>query len=80
MIAYYEAQAGNLPARLLPPLSQALRVSPDALLGLKPLKVKAPEESLRFLKKLKRIASLPRRKRERVLHYAESLLRKRKTN
>lgn len=74
MVVYYEAQSEHIPAGLLPQLAQALKVSADELLGLRSLKVKDPEESLRLFRKLKRITRLPARQRRAVLEYAEALL------
>lgn len=78
MVVYYEAQSEHIPAGLLPALARALHVSTDELLGLKSLKVKDPQESLRLLRKLKRIGELPPRQRRAVIEYAEALLEKTK--
>src|SRR5881628_3620547 len=40
MMTYYEREAERPPAHLLPPLAEALRVSVDELLGLRPVKEK----------------------------------------
>jgi transcriptional regulator with XRE-family HTH domain len=77
MLAYYETESNHIPAALLPSIVKILNISSDELLGIKSLKVKDPQESIRLLDKLKKIAALPRRQRSAVLEYAEALLTKR---
>lgn len=66
MIAYYESRAEKAPAALLPQMAQALGVSTDEILGIKPLKKgKGKQPDTRLQRRLQRIEKLdPKAKRQ----------------
>jgi hypothetical protein len=51
-------------------LAQALRVSTDVLLGVKPLKDGTSPKTARLLKRLKRVEALPAADRRAVLNWS----------
>lgn len=73
MVAYYEAESEHIPTGLLPSIAKVLRVSADQLLGLKDIKIKAPEISMKLQSKLNIIPKLPHKERKAVLDYAQAL-------
>ena len=56
VIAYYEAESDQPPGALLADLAQALKVSADELLGLKPLSEKTPIKTAQLRKRLQKRA------------------------
>lgn len=79
-ISYYETMPGHPVAPAIVALAKALRVSSDALLGLKPLPKDsgspAPEER-RLWKHLRLIALLPERDQRAVLRLIDTAARAR---
>lgn len=76
MIAYYEAQSRHIPpSSLLPTMAKFLKVSADELLGLKKIKIKDLDISMKLQSKLNIIPKLPRKQRKAVLDYAQALYR-----
>ncbi len=75
VIAYYEGQTKYPPTHLLIPISRALKVSIDELLGLK--KSLVPDSNHAALwRKLKKAESLSKTDQKAVFHYIQALLNK----
>jgi len=72
MVAYYEAQSKNPPAKKLVLFAQVLKVSIDELLGAKQLKIQEPQNS-RFWKRLHVFNKLPVNAQKKVVELAELL-------
>jgi transcriptional regulator with XRE-family HTH domain len=74
VIAYYEQDSAQPPGPILIHLAKALEVSTDELLGIKPVKTKAPAHNARLLKRLQRVEELPPADRRSVFKYLDALL------
>ena len=77
MIAYYEAQGGNVSADMMAKLADALDVSVDQLLnGQKSpsRKPQQPPNDLRLMRKLRLVERLPAKDRRSVLQIIDVLL------
>lgn len=75
-ISYYENEAGYPPAPAVVALAQALRVTTDELLGLRPGKADRliPDpEARRLWKKFQQIATLPEKDQRAVIRLINSL-------
>lgn len=76
-ISYYETEAGFPPAPAIIDLAQALQVTTDELLGVKPLKtapVADDPDARRQWKRFQMIASLPERDQKAVVRLIHSLV------
>jgi transcriptional regulator with XRE-family HTH domain len=75
MMTYYERQAEHPPAYLLPRLAEALGVTVDELMGVRPVKEPAatPRNS-RLWRKLRDVEKLPPGDRKAVLKFVDALL------
>jgi transcriptional regulator with XRE-family HTH domain len=76
-VSYYETEAGFPPAPAIISLAQALHVSTDELLGLKPPKAVPAEddpEARRQWKRFQMIATLPERDQKAVVRLIHSLV------
>jgi transcriptional regulator with XRE-family HTH domain len=78
VIAYYERDDAQPPGAVLVHLAQALRVSTDELLGVRPMKDGTSPKTARLLKRLKRVEALPAADRRAVLKLADALLETRR--
>ncbi len=78
MVAYWEIQTDRPPAHLLAALSRELKVTPEELLGLKPVPVEAPPVDMRVWKKLQKVDELDRHGRKAVLDFIDAMLAKQK--
>jgi transcriptional regulator with XRE-family HTH domain len=76
MMTYYERQNAWPPAHLLPPLAEALAVSLDELMGLRPAPDAPPPRRSRLWRKLREIEKLPRRDQQALLRTIEAFLSK----
>lgn len=74
MIAYYEVQSAQPPGALLVALAQALTVSTDELLGVKPMRATVAPKTARLLKRLQRIEELPPADQRAVLELVDAML------
>ncbi|MGH9796824.1 MAG: helix-turn-helix domain-containing protein [Candidatus Polarisedimenticolia bacterium] len=75
MMTYYERQADHPPAYLLPRLAEALRVSVDELMGVRPVKEPAATpRNTRLWRKLRDIEKLAPGDRKAVLKFVDALL------
>jgi transcriptional regulator with XRE-family HTH domain len=78
-ISYYETVADSAPGPIVAQLAQALEVSADELLGLKPPKKarhQAPEdpETKRLWKKFQQVRELPEKDQRAVIRLVNSLV------
>ena len=76
VILYYERESNYPPTHLLIPLSKALKVTIDELLGIKNTKLFASMQHNLLWKKLKKVENLPKKDQKAVLHYIEALVNK----
>jgi transcriptional regulator with XRE-family HTH domain len=74
MLAYYERDDAEPPGALLPALAQALQVSTDELLGVRPLGALRTGRAARVLKRLEPVADLPPADQQAVLKLVDALL------
>jgi transcriptional regulator with XRE-family HTH domain len=76
-ISYYETDGGFPPAPLVASFAQALNISADELLGIKPVRGAAKSERLngdrRLWKRFQKITSLPERDQRAVIRLINSL-------
>jgi transcriptional regulator with XRE-family HTH domain len=79
MIAYYEAESDQPPGATLVDLAQALKVSADELLGLKPASEKTPPKTARLRKRLQLVEQLPAADQRTVLKLVEALAETRRS-
>lgn len=76
-VSYYETEAGFPPAPAVISLAQALNITTDELLGLKPPKVAPVEEdseARRQWKRFQMISTLPERDQKAVIRLINSLV------
>ncbi len=76
-VSYYETEAGFPPAPAVISLAQALNVTTDELLGVKPPKIAAVEEdseSRRQWRRFQMITTLPERDQKAVVRLINSLV------
>jgi transcriptional regulator with XRE-family HTH domain len=73
VIAYYETESQQPPGALLADLAQALTVSADELLGLKPVSEKTPPRTARLRKRLQKVEELPAGDQRTVLRLLDAL-------
>lgn len=71
VIAYYEKETNYPPAHLIAPLSEALGVSTDELLGIKKSKLNVDTENVALWRKLRVVESLPKKDQKAILHYID---------
>lgn len=76
VIAYYEDETAQPPGAMLADLAQALHVSVDELLGLKPVKAAVSPKAARLLNRLRRVEELPPADQRIVLGTLDALLAK----
>jgi transcriptional regulator with XRE-family HTH domain len=77
MMTYYEREAGRPPAHVLPQLADALKVSLDELLGVRPVRdAEDPPRRSRLWRKLRQIEKLSKRDQQALLRTIDAFLRK----
>jgi len=75
MVAYYERDDAEAPrGPLLPALAEALTVSTDELLGVKPPQERASPRAARLMKRLAHVEQLPAADQRVVLRFVDALL------
>jgi transcriptional regulator with XRE-family HTH domain len=75
VIAYYEGETNYPPAHLIVPLSKALSISTDELLGVKETKNNGKDPNLRILRRLNKIEALPPSEQKFLLKTIDTLLK-----
>jgi transcriptional regulator with XRE-family HTH domain len=76
LMTYYERRSAWPPAHLLPRLAEALAVSVDELMGLRPVPDAPPPRRSRLWRKLREIEKLPRRDQQELLRTIRAFLSK----
>ena len=76
MIAYYEKKAASLPIEFLEPICDALGVSADELVGLKPHKHDVDPKEYFLWKRFKKAEKLSVRDKKALFHFLNALLSK----
>lgn len=76
VISYYERESKYPPTYLLGPLSKALNISIDELLGIKSLKQDLNPEHAALWRRLKKVQDLPKADQKALFHYLNALLQK----
>jgi transcriptional regulator with XRE-family HTH domain len=79
MIAYYEAQGGNVSADVVAKLADVLKVSIDELVrgkNGKAARTKVAPQDLRLMRKLRQVEKLPLKDRRSVLQLIDALVEK----
>ena len=74
VMTYYERQSDRLPAHLLPRLAEALAVTVDELLGVRPVKATPAPRNTRLWRRLRDVEKLPPGDRKAVLKFVDALL------
>ena len=74
MVTYYERAADHPPAYLVPKMADALKVTTDELLGVRPVEAEPAPRSTRLWRKLREIEKLPVGDRKAVLKILDGLL------
>lgn len=78
VIAYYEAESEYPPARLIVPISQALKVSTDELLGIKKSKNILDPQLAALWRRLKILETFSEKDRKAVLQYVDVIAERNK--
>jgi transcriptional regulator with XRE-family HTH domain len=78
VMTYYECQSERPPAYLLPKLAEALGLTVDELLGVRPVKDTPAPRNTRLWRKLRDIEKLPPGDRKAVLKVLDGLLARQK--
>jgi transcriptional regulator with XRE-family HTH domain len=76
-ISYYETEAGFPPAPAVIDLAEALNVTTDELLGVKPPRIEQANddsEARRMWKRFQRVSTLPERDQKAIIRLVNSLL------
>lgn len=76
-ISYYETEAGFPPAPAVIDLAEALSVTTDELLGVRPPRVERvtdDSEARRMWKRFQRVATLPERDQKAIIRLVNSLI------
>jgi len=77
MMTYYERESGRPPAHVLPQLADALKISVDELLGVRPVRgAQDPPRRSRLWRKLREIEKLSKRDQQALLRTIDAFLRK----
>ena len=74
MVTYYERAADHPPAYLVPKLAEALKVTTDELLGVRPVEAEPAPRQTRLWRKLREIEKLPAGDRKAVMKILDGLL------
>lgn len=75
MIAYYEGQTNRPPAHLLVPLSKALKLSIDDILGTKKITISDPKHA-KLWRRLKKAERLSSKNQKLLFNFLDALVTK----
>ncbi|MEW6079066.1 MAG: helix-turn-helix transcriptional regulator [Thermodesulfobacteriota bacterium] len=75
VIAYYEGETKYPPAHLIAPLSKALNITTDELLGVKPPKNNGGKPDLKLQRRMNKIKELPSSQQQFILKAIDSHLK-----
>lgn len=73
-LSFYEREAGDIPARLVPQMAKALDVSVEELLGVPPVAAKKRGPKSQLEKQLEVVAQLPRSAQQQILKVVSALV------
>lgn len=79
VISYYERETKNPPTHLIIPLANALQVSIEELLGIKPTKKDLDPDQAALWRKLRKAQGLSKRDQKDLLRYLYLLLQRKKS-
>jgi transcriptional regulator with XRE-family HTH domain len=80
VIAYYEGETKYPPSRIIVPLSKALGITTDELLGVKKTKNDFDPRNASLWRKLKVVENLPKKDQKAILHYIEMVTKNREVD
>lgn len=75
VIAYYEGETKYPPTHLIVPLSKALNVTTDELLGVKPTKDKSHSQSPKLQRRMNKIEQLPPSQQRALLQTIDAFVK-----
>jgi transcriptional regulator with XRE-family HTH domain len=73
-LSFYEREAADIPARLVPPLAEALALSVEEVLGMSQSTAKKRGPKSQLEKQLAAIADLPRPQQQQILNVVQALI------
>lgn len=73
-LSFYEREAGDIPARLVPQMAKALDVSVEELLGVPQVAAKKRGPKSQLEKQLEAVAELPRAQQQQILNVVQALI------
>jgi transcriptional regulator with XRE-family HTH domain len=73
-ISFYEREAGDIPARLVPQMAKALGVSVEEVLGVPQSAAKKRGPKSQLERQLEAVAELPRAQQQRILDVVQALI------
>ena len=76
MIAYYEKQAQNPPAHVMPLLAKALDVSIDQLFGIEKIKSEGKNKDMRLWRRFSQIEKLDVKEKRQVIQLLDTFIEK----
>jgi transcriptional regulator with XRE-family HTH domain len=76
MIAYYEKQAQNPPAHVMPLLAKALDVSIDQLFGIEKIKTEGKNKDMRLWRRFSQIEKLDVKEKRQVIQLLDTFIEK----
>jgi len=77
-LSFYEREAGDIPARLVPPLAKALGVSLEEVLGVNQSAAKKRGPKSQLERQLETVADLPRSTQRKIRDVLNDLIAQRK--
>ncbi|MBU1054917.1 MAG: helix-turn-helix domain-containing protein [Proteobacteria bacterium] len=76
MIAYYEKQAQNPPAHVMPVLAKALDISIDQLFGIEKIEREGKNKDMRLWRRFSQIEKLDIKEKRQVIQLLDSFIEK----
>jgi transcriptional regulator with XRE-family HTH domain len=73
-LSFYEREAGDIPAGLVPQMAKALDVSVEEILGVSQTTARKRGPKSQLEKQLEAIADLPRAQQQRILNVVQALI------
>ncbi len=73
-LSFYEREAGDIPARLVPPLAKALGVSLEEVLGVNQSAAKKRGPKSQLERQLETVADLPRSTQRKIMDVLNALI------
>jgi len=73
-LSFYEREAGDIPAGLVPQMAKALDVSVEEVLGVSQTTARKRGPKSQLEKQLEAVADLPRAQQQRILNVVQALI------